>query len=54
MALSPSLQGEGNVYFRIRHGILLYHTLLIMEKEIEKSLKITKIGDFKAFHSTRI
>lgn len=54
MALSPSLRGEGNVYFRIRHGILLYHALSIMEKEIEKSLKITKLGDFEAFLSTRI
>lgn len=53
MALSPSLWGEGNVYFRIRHGILLYHALSIMEKEIEKSLKITKLGDFEAFLSTR-
>ncbi len=52
MALSPSLQGEGNVYFRIRHGILLYHTLSIMEKEIEKSLKTTKVGDFEAFPTT--
>ncbi len=53
MALSPSLQGEGNVYFRIRHGILLYHTLSIIEKEIEKSLKITRVGDFEAFPTTR-